>query len=267
MDNVTLIGVVGSVVSILSFFITIFLPSSQTTNSNNKISIDRSFNNNSFNTVTNNYNINNHKSDESKSSKGKNTKKNVNSNSDDFLGYLIIGGIVTAIVIKLYITYQDLIIFWIIIFGILALLINCLILLILSKKIYIDKKYLYFNTSKWIPLFIMLIFIYNPFYKSETFINTKKMLENTDNFIKAFQNYRADVTFVFFQIIGLIIVSATIIIYILETISDLRKFIKDPTYNIKPVTKSEVIGTYISLIIAFLLVSGLISNLFLTLNI
>ncbi|NRU23588.1 hypothetical protein [Clostridium beijerinckii] len=250
MDNITLIGVVGSIVSILSFFITIFMPSSHTnTNSNNKVNIDKSFNNNSFNTVTNSYTINNYKMDKSNSSKEK-SKKNGKSNPDDFWGYLIIGGIITAIVIKFYITYQDLIIFWIIIFGILALLINCLLLLILSKKVYIDKKYLYFNTSKWIPLFIMLIFIYNPFYKSETFINTKKMLENTDNFIKTFQNYRADVTFVFFQIIGLIIVSVTLILYILETINDLRKVIRDPMYNIE-VTKSEIIGTYLLLIIPF----------------
>lgn len=44
MDNITLIGVVGSIVSILSFFITIFMPSSHTnTNSNNKVNIDKSF--------------------------------------------------------------------------------------------------------------------------------------------------------------------------------------------------------------------------------
>ncbi|WP_173712587.1 hypothetical protein [Clostridium beijerinckii] len=92
------------------------------------------------------------------------------------------------------------------------------------------------------------------------------MLENTDNFIKTFQNYRADVTFVFFQIIGLIIVSVTLILYILETINDLRKVIRDPMYNIE-VTKSEIIGTYLLLIIPFFLVSGLISNMFLALKV
>ncbi|MGY0373231.1 hypothetical protein [Clostridium sp. JNZ J1-5] len=263
MDNVTLIGVVGSVVSILSFFLAIFLPSSKTnTNSNNRTSIDRSFNSNSFNTVTNNVNVTYKVEVEGKDNSNQRTHNDVDYNSDNFWGILIIGIFAVSIITKFYITYQDAIIFWIIVFGIGALCVNCLLLIILNRKTYVPKKYLYFNTSKWIPLFITLIFIYKPFYKSLTFTKTKLMLRNINNFIDMFQNYRADVTFIIFQILGLIFVSIFMILYVYMIIVDLKKSIKDSSYNVKPITVNEIVGTCILMIIVFFLVSGLIINVF-----
>jgi|GEM_PF-6422607 len=256
MDNIVLLGVVGSIFSILSLFISLF--GSNIKNhllSNNHNSFNNTLNQNSNNKTTNNYDFRTTPIDKP-ISKSSNT-------SEDLAGKICIGAIIGFIVISLYLKYQDIVIFYVITFGIIGLLINLLVLFALSKIVLLDKLYLCSNTLKWFPLFIMLIYIYHPSYGSNTLNQTKQSLKllNLKTLSTVTQLHAFDVLFFATQIIGLAIIVLLIALNIFKCLKQLYKtYIKNqsPTNgNLKDFFLQTV-----SISFLFILISGLYVRFF-----
>ena len=258
MDNITLIGLIGSIVSIVSLFISIFSSSSKTNIfSNNRTSINQTLNVNSNNSVTNNYDF--------RSYKGSSTSRTSTSSSNDPIAMIALGVLVAAIVIPNYLVYQDKVIFWVLIFGIAGLIINLATLFIINRKINLDKLYLCSNTIKWFPLFLMLIFIYHPLYSSSTLSNTKQLLIAQKNFFEILQKYGYDVFYFAMQITGIIFVTFLISLHTYKSLKQLYKTLK---YNYEPSTGNwkDFLWHVLALLFAFILVSGLYAKFFIYFN-
>lgn len=256
IDNVTLIGVIGSVVSILSFFYALFSSSNKINiNSNNKTNYSNSFNSNSFNNITTNYNIYNHENYDNSRHRGNYTNKE-NTDSDNLIAFLFLGAAVLGVILKLYLSYQDKIISWIIIVGIIGLLLNLIAIAILQKVTFIPKIYLYINTIRWFPLFILLIFIYHPIYTSKTITDTKNLIASGAGFFNILGKYNSDVLFLSFQILGLVLVMFLILFFVFHSIHDLYRVTRKYK-TLEDNSSNQIIGYIIFLSMAFVLVSGL----------
>lgn len=254
MDNITLLGVIGSIVSIISLFISL-LASSTNNNflSRNKNSFNQTLNVNSNNTTTNNF-------DFRTAYMPNPTPKSSNTSQDPF-AMVIIGIAAMGIVIPLYLKYQDIVIFYVIIFGIIGLLINSLIIFYLNKRFLLNKLYLCTSTLRWFPLFILLIFIYHPLYTSDTLINTKQLLMSGVGFLTTIHSNYFDVFFFAMQLIGLGLIALLIAINIYKSLKQLYSAIKKhqpPT----AVTFKDCVWYTLSIMFLFILISGLYVRFF-----
>lgn len=258
MDNITLLGVIGSIVSIVSLIISLL--SSSTNNnflSKNKNSFNQTLNVNSNNTTTNNFDL--------RTTYTSNPTPKSSDTSQDPFAIVIIGVAVMALVIPLYLKYQDTIIFYIIIFGIIGLLINLLILFCLSKKFFLDKLYLCTSTLKWFPIFILLIFIYHPRYTSPTLSNTKQLLMSGVGFLNTIHLYYFDVFFFAMQLAGLGLMAVFIVINIYNALKQLYNALKN---HQAPTSRNwkDYLWYTLSILLLLVLVSGLYVKFFNYLN-
>lgn len=255
MDNITLIGLIGSIVSIISLFISIF--SSSTKNnflSSNRNSFNQTLNFNSNNSTTNNFDL--------RTTINNQTPSPVPSTSSSDIGSTIIfPTIVGLIVIPIYLNHQDITIFYVILIGLIGLLINLLVLFILSKKVILNKIYLCSNILRWFPLFIILIFIYHPIYKSGTLDETIRIAKAGKGLLNLIPSHGYDLIYLALQLVGVFSISMLIVVNVISCIKQLYRTAKKNTLPNTPTWKNFL--WYIALVLfLFSVVSGLLIKFF-----
>ncbi|MDT8715460.1 hypothetical protein IAI10_02155 [Clostridium sp. 19966] len=250
MDNITLISVIGSAVSIVSFFISLFTSTNKTSLlSNNKDSFNQTLNINSHNRTTNNYDF------------STNMNSQPTKTSENFDSFGIFGLIIAIAVIPFYLKYQDTVILYLIIFELACVLINLISLFILSKRVFIDKFYLCVNTLKWFPLFIALLFVYKPLYGSETLNSTKELLKSGKGIANIIQSHGFhDPLFFLLQLIGLAVL---VLIASLNIFNNFKQLYKAFRKNESPksINYKDILWYCFCILLILILVSGVLVNL------
>ena len=218
MDNLTLLSVISSVITIVCFFMALFTTTSKDTsfshnnvNIDNSITVDESLNINSHNLITTNYNF-----------PTKSTSDYNSTNNNIYLYvilFLLLGGIVSAF----YLKNQYKIVLYVGFSVAISMSITLLCSYLLTKRSLIHKRNLYLNLLKSMPLFILLTIIYHPSFHSNDLIKVEMLLKKGTGFFNIFTTYSHEVSFLFFQIIGLAII---LICSVLNVITILKQ-----TYN------------------------------------
>lgn len=259
MDTVTLIGLIGSIVSIVSFLISLFMQSSKNTMSinngttSNNLNINNSFNSNSFNTTNNTIN-------ETTSITIYETPSNSTSEKDVYI--LIAVLFASFFVIKFYLKHQVQIIPKLLLIILICNVINAIIIyLICNKSRNLSKCYLFNKIIiNWMSIFLVLPFINKPVYSSLTLENTKNLLEQAPNiisYIMLFFTHTYDSVFILLQIFGLLYILYFAIYSIYTVSKDFFNLTKTSTIKYEKPYKD--ISLYIfNCIFTFILIRGLL---------
>lgn len=209
MDNLTLLSVVGSVVTIVCFFITIFSTTyKQNYLSHNKVKVNNSFNLdnsinintssaiNSHNTINNNYTF-----------PSKNTSDYNATENNTYLCFILLvifGGIIA----KFYLSHQTQILSFIGLTVLISMISSLFCINILAKRQLIHKLNLYYNILIWIPLFLLLITFHHPAFQSANLSSIEKILEqDTTKFFIVLKNHPHEIAFLFLQLVGLVFIA------------------------------------------------------------
>ncbi|EJE7235423.1 TPA: hypothetical protein ACX96U_002459 [Clostridium sporogenes] len=253
MDIITLLGIIGSVLTIISSLIAIFSTSSQNSFFNkNNININNSRNLNSNNSTVNNFISNTQ-------TKHYHTYTTYYDNSSNNYGIILIFSLIFGgLIANIYLKYLNQTLLYLTIFLILSFVISLISLLILTMKNLITRKNLNIYILMWFPLFFMLIFIQNHFFKSNNLDVVEKTLKSSitfPNFINTFFSYKLEVGFISLQIVGLAAIALIAFFTLLKMLKQLYKGLK---FNkISNVAKTKDILLYVFyLVFIFLLISG-----------
>lgn len=274
MDWVTALGVIGSVFSIISFFISITQSSNTNNiNCNNRNNSNNIYNVNSNNTYNNIYNeiINcptthmSNKQDEQKNTSKNERRGYANTGGEgDGILILIIGTVILGVILAFFIKHMNEIVIATIAVGIIGLVAQTLCICLLSRQEEITKKYIAFNTLKWLPAFLLLIFIYHPLFSTPDLKYVTLQLQDSQKILGLMLNYPKEVFFYALQFIA-ILMELSIILYC--SISMAYRIIKyyrngDCNFIYKNIDANEVIKYVVVYCLVFIFISGIYMNLF-----
>lgn len=183
------------------------------------------------------------------------------SDSNDFGLFVIIFILIGSVVSKFYLNNRSLIIFWLIMLGILSFTITITCSLILAKNRLITNLSLYMQTIKWFPLFTGIIFIYNPFYNSDSLNTVAELIKNGTGIVNILFKYSNDFLFFLLQLLGLALIALTFIGYLIYTIKTTYIALKKDI-PVLDISKKDIIFYFIMLFFIFIFVSGLYVEFF-----
>ncbi|SHI90807.1 hypothetical protein SAMN05444401_1750 [Clostridium amylolyticum] len=184
-----------------------------------------------------------------------------NSSSNDFGIFIVFFIVIGFILSKFYLDNRSSIVFWIIILGILSFAATVTCILILAKNKLITNWTLYIQTIKWFPLFIGIIFIYNPLYNSSSLDIVAELIRKGTGYGNILFKYPYEFLFFLFQVLGLAAMAIVFIGYLTSTIKTMIKSLKT-NVPAKNTSKKDVI-TYITILFfIFVFVSGLYVKFF-----
>ena len=183
------------------------------------------------------------------------------SDSNDFRLFVIIFILIGSVVSKFYLNNRSLIIFWLIMLGILSFTITITCSLILAKNRLITNLSLYMQTIKWFPLFTGIIFIYNPFYNSDSLNTVAELIKNGTGIVNILFKYSNDFLFFLLQLLGLALIALTFIGYLIYTIKTTYIALKKDI-PVLDISKKDIIFYFIMLFFIFIFVSGLYVEFF-----
>ncbi len=265
MDIVTFLSCAASAVAILTFGIEIYKIISTKKNNNtadtNTCKVDNTINSNSNNNnVTNNINFDSHDKNIkiykiNSSINHHNKTTNNNSDSCDFFVYIFIFIFVGFIVSKFFLNNQSFIILCLTILGILSFTVTQTCILILSKNKLITNFDLCLRTLKWLPLFIGIISIYHPLYKSNTLSLVAKLIKSGTGYASIFFTYPYDSMFFFFQVLGIAIMAAVFIFYMIYAIKHTLTSLKNKT-PLNRIKLKDTAPYFVLVFFIFILVNG-----------
>lgn len=281
MDWITALGVVGSVFSIVSFFISIGQSSNPNNtncnnrNSNNTYNLDSNNtysvnSNNTYNEIHNEiincptmYAGDRQEKQEDTSKYGERRYKNTSGEGDGIL-FLIVGIVILGVILAFFIKHMNEIVIATMVIGMIGLAVQTLCICLLSRQEEITKKYIAFNTLKWIPAFLLLIFIYHPLFSTPDLKYVTLQLQDSQKILGLMWNYPKEVFFYALQFIA-ILMELSIILYC--SISMAYRMIKyyrqgDCNFIYKEIDSNEVIKYVVVYVFVFIFISGIYINLF-----
>lgn len=263
MDWITILGIIGSIITIIAFILQLL--NKETYYDNNK-----SFNTNSFNGKSVTYNIHINES-ANKDDRELNSLRNQNnsqtkqySGSNNSGGMFLIIAIIIGLmlILKFYTNYKFEIVLSLIVMGIIGVFINMVIIWIVGKYETIPNTYVYYNIGKWLPLFLLLIFIYHPLYASENLVYVESQLKEGVGFLSLLWNYSQDIFFYFLQFIGLLFIFGFMIYNIIKSLYNIYKYYNIDYINFNFINRDKILGYIILNLLIFMFISGLYLEIF-----